>query len=213
MKIAICGTAQSANYAPIGEVDWKIWSLPPNIQRWGGKDKADEWFELHEIPYLLDEYSDTPGFKELMLKFGNKLTIIHKSAEFPEAKVYPRQAVIDEFGPYFTSSIAWLLGLAIMNKPDVIGIWGVNCSGSNEYAEQRACIEYLIGIARGKGITIQIHQDSMLLKGFLYHDASSQRICKKLKAMDAKADYTRDLANYERGYVDALKFMKLGLGE
>ena len=53
----------------------------------------------------------------------------------------------------------------------------------------------------------------MLFNGFLYHDAASQRITKKLASVEAELDRERDMANYKTGYVDGLKFMKLGLGE
>lgn len=212
MKIAIVGTASSANEAPIGE-DWKIWSLPGNIDRWKDVEKADEWFEMHDIPYLVGERKATKEYLDLLKKMGKKLTLMEPYEDLPEAKPYPKDSVIKAFQPYFTSSIAWMLGLAILSKPEAIGIWGVNCSGSNEYAEQRACIEHLLGIAMGSGIKIQIHPDSMLLKGFLYHDATSQRITKKLREVEKQLEHERDMANYKTGYVDALKFMKLGLGE
>ncbi|CAB4214591.1 hypothetical protein UFOVP1454_52 [uncultured Caudovirales phage] len=213
MKIAIVGTAQSANDAPIGVEGWKIWSLPPNVQRWKGIDKADEWFELHELPSLVQDCGADKAFFDSLRVLGSKLTVIEPSEEVPEAKLYPRQAIIDAFGPYFTSSIAWMLALAIQTNPETIGIWGVNCSGTAEYAEQRACIEYLIGIARGKGIKVQVHTDSMICKAFLYYDQTSQRITRKIKAMEDVAENYRDHANYNRGYVDALKFMKNGIGE
>ncbi len=213
MKIAIVGTAQSANDAPIGEEGWKIWSLPGNYNIWRDVDKADEWFELHEIPYLKNERRAREDYVQLLKAMGNKLTLIEPYHEFPEAKVYPRDDLIKTYNSYFTSSIAWMLGLAIQNNPETIGIWGVNCSGDNEYAEQRACIEHLIGIAMGRGIKIEIHPDSMLLKGFLYHDQTSQRINKKLRQAEKELDRERDLANYKTGYVDGLKFMKLGRGE
>jgi hypothetical protein len=213
MKIAIVGTAQSANDAPIGEEDWKIWSLPGNYERWNDIEKADHWFELHEIPYLVNDRKAKPEFMELLKKMGNKLTIIEPCSELPDAKIYPRQQMIDMFGAYFTSSIAWMVALAAASEADTIGVWGVNCSGTNEYAEQRAAIEGYLRYAQGRGKNLNIHPDSMLFKGFLYHDSTSQRITKKLRSVEKELERERDMANYKTGYVDALKFMKVGLGE
>ena len=213
MKIAIVGTASSANDAPIREEGWKVWSLPGNYPRWKDKDAVDEWFELHEIPYLLNDCQAKPEFIEMLKYIGNKLTIIEPYKDLPDAKVLPRAELINTFGAYFTSSIAWMVALAVLSKPETIGIWGVNCSGTNEYAEQRACIEGYLRYAQGIGINLQIHPDSMLFKGFLYHDATSQRISKKLRQMEEQSEHERDMANYKKGYVDGLKFMKLGLGE
>lgn len=213
MKIAVVGTGTSANDAPIGEEGWKIWSLPGNYDRWKDIDKADEWFELHEIPYLLNDCNAKPEFMELLAKMGNKLSIMGTYAGLPKAKAFPRQQLIDTFGAYFTSSIAWIIALAVLNKPETIGIWGINCSGRNEYAEQRACIEGYLRYAQALGINLQIHTDSMLFKGFLYHDAMSQRVTKKLREIEKQQEYEQDMANYKKGYVDGLKFVKLGLGE
>jgi len=212
MKIAIVGTASSAASAPIKE-DWKIWSLVGNIDRWKDNDAADEWFELHEIQYLKNECKAKPEFFDLLKSLGKKLTIIEPCAELPDAKVFPKQEMINTFGGYFTSSISWLAALAAASEADTIGVWGVNCSGSNEYLEQRAGIEGYLRFAQGRGKKLQIHPDSMLFKAPIYLDAAAQRLTKKLKQAEDDMNRKRDDANYQVGYVDALKFIKLGLGE
>lgn len=65
---------------------------------------------------------------------------------------------------YFTSSFSYMLAMAIMEGATEIGIWGVDLVHGEEYEEQRPCAEYLLGIARAKGIKITIPQQSALLK-------------------------------------------------
>ena len=94
---------------------------------------------------------------------------------------YPFDRVIPVVGEYFQSSIAYVLALAItdmVTHPDVlslnitiedceIALYGIDASADAEWAYQRACIEYLIGIAIGKGIKVTIPDTSSLLT---FHD-------------------------------------------
>ncbi len=48
-----------------------------------------------------------------------------------------------------------------------IALYGIDVSPDDEWSYQRACIEYLVGIAIGKGIKVTIPESSALLK---FHD-------------------------------------------
>ncbi len=67
--------------------------------------------------------------------------------------------------PYLESSIAYMLALAILElKPgDRVAIFGVDLHCDSEYAYQRPNLEYLIGLARGRGIKVIIPPQSALL--------------------------------------------------
>ena len=94
---------------------------------------------------------------------------------------YPFDRVIPVCGEYFQSSIAYVLALAItemVTHEDVkrgnitladceIGLYGIDVSPDEEWAYQRACIEYLTGLAIGHGIKVTIPESSSLLK---FHD-------------------------------------------
>lgn len=64
----------------------------------------------------------------------------------------------------FESSIAYPMALAIRQRPDEIGLYGINMAGDDEYAYQRSNMQYLIGFARAKGIKVTIHPDSRLFE-------------------------------------------------
>ena len=63
-----------------------------------------------------------------------------------------------------------MLGMAIYEKVDKIGIWGVDMDGpgvpghANEYRDERPNCEYLLGFAKAKGIEIYIPDGCPLLK-------------------------------------------------
>jgi hypothetical protein len=66
--------------------------------------------------------------------------------------------------PYLESSIAYMVAQALLElKPvDRIAIFGVDLHCESEYAYQRPNLEYLIGLARGKGIKVYIPPQSAL---------------------------------------------------
>jgi hypothetical protein len=92
---------------------------------------------------------------------------------------YPFDRVVPVVGEYFQSSIAYVLALAItemvafqkkpksiveVNYQQEIALYGIDVSPDEEWAYQRACIEFLVGIAIGMGIKVTIPESSALLK-------------------------------------------------
>ena len=85
--------------------------------------------------------------------------------DIPYAAPYPIQSVIAQCGDYFNSSIAYMLALAITERFERIELYGVDMDpGSEEWHKERPCNEYLIGLAKGRGIDVWVHPDSHLLK-------------------------------------------------
>lgn len=161
-KIAIVGTAPSSvDDAPFGDMSWEIWSLGANQVK---IKRFTKWFELHTFYALEQADALQPQRMEFFKKIGKDLYIGHENPALPEAVMYPKDAIVSMFGNYFTSSIAWMIALAIYEGADEIGVWGVDMIGDCEYSHQRACCEYLLGIARGKGITVTIAPQSPLLR-------------------------------------------------
>lgn len=162
LKIAIVGTAPSSRTdAPYKDESWQIWSLGSN-QTW--IPRFNRWFELHTFDALAQADALQKERVDFFRKIGKDLYIGHENPILPNATMYPKDEVVGLLGRYFTSSIAWMIGLAILEGADEIGLWGVDMIGECEYAYQRACCEYLLGIARGKGITITVTPKSPLLR-------------------------------------------------
>lgn len=67
--------------------------------------------------------------------------------------------------PYLESSLAYMMAQAILELKagDRIGIWGVDLHCDSEYVYQRPNLEYLIGLARGRGIKVYIPPQSALM--------------------------------------------------
>ena len=82
----------------------------------------------------------------------------------PHAQVFPRPAIEAQFGSWFDSSPAWMLAHAILLGYKKITIVGIHLASEMEYIKQKPNMCYLIGVARGAGITVNVPEESPLLQ-------------------------------------------------
>jgi hypothetical protein len=175
-KIAIVGFAESSyKLAPYNDPSVEIWGLN---ELWKYLPRWTRWFELHDSDTLgvtVRDLSEGEQKRHLAwLSSQPKEKPIYMQPQFcdgrfPGAVPYPLEAMCAEFGRYFTSTIGYMLALAISEKATWIGLYGVDLASDIEYPQQRPNTEYLIGLAKGKGITVEIPPTSALLKaGHLY---------------------------------------------
>jgi len=211
VNIAIVGTAGSAKNAPFHDPAWEIWSMTENHKIPGVR--VDRWFEMHRFSILRKYCGAKKDYFDFLAIFGDKLTTMQSEPETPKARVLKRDELINTFEPYFTSSIAWMLGEALLENPEKLGLWGVHCSGNNEYANQRAAIEGYLRFAQGRGIPTFVHPDSSLFKAPLYCDEDHMRLQTGIKRANKRKERARDDANYFSGYEEALDFFRGGIGE
>ena len=198
-KIAIVGFATgSVHKAPYTD---------PEVERWGinqlwkvAVDKPfDRWFELHS---LYEFYHSNPGHKEFLKQFAGPVYV--REQDYPlalkwgikNAQPFPHRVILDNFRPYFTNTISWLLALAIMMRPEWLGMYGVDMAQDNvlvaEYSEQRPSCEYFLGIAEGTGITLEIPNGCDLLGGsHLYGYEDSGRVLEKMGSRFMELDVNK----------------------
>ncbi len=170
-KIAIVGSASStARLVPWDDHSLEIWALA-----WRTIPRADRLFDLHAGNFDKNKRANVQQNYEDRLK-GFKNTEIYlckKHPDIPNSVEYPLEEVLEMMGPqldpcshgqYFASSIAFLICLAIYEKVDEIHIYGVDFVGQGEYEHQRPNMEYLIGVARGKGIEVYVPKGCALLE-------------------------------------------------
>ena len=151
MKVAILGLSPSRDLAPWSEPDWELWGLA-----WDNEAvRMHRAFEMHERSLIEDKaierLNDLPT-----------LYVQHAMVEVPCGVVYPFDEVANTTGAYWTSSLGYMLALAIHEGAEEIGIWGVDMTDG--YGYQRPNMEYLIGFARGRGIKVTLAPSSPLCK-------------------------------------------------
>lgn len=187
-KIAIVGTSPTSCLdAPYKDPSWEIWTLGRNLDR---VPRFDLFFEIHKQQALLEVKVD-PSYLAALKQVGKRLVLGHEWEGFREAIIYPKEQIRAQFGQYLNSSIALMLAYALQLKVDSIGLWGVDMAAdSAEYGYQKGCCEYLLGLAKGKGIEVIIAKESPLLRGTriygLDSDGFSNELCARRAELEAE---------------------------
>lgn len=193
-KIAICGFAASSRAAaPWDDPEYEIWGLN---QLYRHIPRATRWFDIH-ANWREDnvEGTDHPGW---LARCGIPVYMTQREPSVPTSVRYPLERVIERVSgtDYFTSTVAFMLGLAILEideqvdkalqlddslgfSRDVrkmrrwiadrytereIAIFGIDLIVGDEYLRQKQCVEFLLGLAQARGITVRIPPSSALLK-------------------------------------------------
>lgn len=159
-KVAIVGGARSRTKAPYEDLSWEIWAfsslrLPtPRITR---------WFEMHALGDLQGQLRQNTKRRlsyRSYLRFLQQLDcpIFMQTAHdiIPKSVEYPLQEALDAFGRCFTSTASYLISLAILEEYETIGVWGIHLTEQTVYARQRPGVEYLLGVARTRGIEVYL---------------------------------------------------------
>jgi len=173
-KIAIIGSAPSSvRLAPYGDPTWAIWVCSPGAYGEIPFGRTDVYFEIHRwepsTPGNPRDPANKSWFSPEYVRFLEQhLGPVYMAAQVPTVKncvVLPFDELSAEFGPYFwTSSMAYMLALAIKLKPRAIGLWGVDMASHSEYAFQRPGCQHFIGLAASLGIKIVVPPESDLLQ-------------------------------------------------
>lgn len=161
-KIALIGSAPSSvRMAPYSDPSWSIWACSPGA--YPHLQRVCAFFELHRREI------DKPWFSKDYVGFLSRLTVPVYTAEhwpeFPTGELYPKDAMLEKFGPwFFTSSLSWMFALAIHQGASEIALYGVDMSAQEEWEGQRSGCHYFISVARAMGIKVHIPHESDLLR-------------------------------------------------
>jgi hypothetical protein len=161
MKIAVMGSAPSSRLlAPMNDPDWEIWTCsPPNYDL----PRVDAWFEMHSLDRKFAVPQNAPW--AAVLQQHPRVYLARLDPRIPNGIEYPRDAMIEKYGRYFfTSTIAYMLAFAIEQKPEKIGLWGVDMSAAEElYTHQRPSCHFFIREAEKQGIKVVAAAQSDIL--------------------------------------------------
>ena len=139
-SIAIVGSAiSSVQLGPWHDPKWAIWGVSPGAYGVIPHKHAHAWFELHrwepQIPGYANDPAAKPWFSPEYVEFLNRFDgPVFTSEHVPSIKGcarYPYQEMIAKYGTFhFTSTVAWMIALAIEMKPRAIGLWGIDMAAS-----------------------------------------------------------------------------------
>lgn len=145
-QLSIVGRGSGFQNVDYGSEIWAVSTVYKSLKT------VDKVFQLHK------EQLFEPWLKEV----ENRTILLHSSNRMLKATVLPTKELNAMFGKVFHSTVAWMLGYAIMQGYRDISIVGVNMEHGSEYGPQRDSMFFLIGWAKSKGINIRINKDSGL---------------------------------------------------
>lgn len=211
-KVAIVGTAPSSrDLAPFKDPSWEIWviKLFNAVPRW------DRWYEIHD--YTAGKARWPKEYLSfLATKHGKPVFTQGTVPEIPDSVPFPKDELLAKFPRYFTNSISWMIAHALHEGVNEIGLWGVDMAQASEYAHQRPCVEYFLGLAQGLGVSIHVPQQSDIMKSHKLYafDGDHSLMAKtrawrsEMQANQAKASQAEqeahDRAVFLQGALDAL---------
>lgn len=173
-KVAIVGFAKPhRDQAPFHDPSFEIWGLnnayifmPPRPHADGRI--AERWFEVHSEDLYGWDLRRPGRHVDWLRNFPGPLYLLEAREDMPHSISYPIEDIARRFGAYLTSSPAYMLALAMAEGFKEIHIYGIDLSTDSEYAHQRPNLEFLIGLALGKGHQIVLPPNCQLMTGDLY---------------------------------------------
>lgn len=166
-EVYIIGSAPSSrDLVDYNRADCEFWTLAQRHEK-----KSTRVFEIHDKEAFPDSFSDDV-IEMQNKKYPNNpiFYTIEPDSRFNNNQVYPikeAQDLLIKHGctdTFLMSSIAYMLVLAILDGFEVINLYGIDMKAGDEYSYQRSNMEFLIGLAIGKGIVVNIPRQSCLLK-------------------------------------------------
>jgi hypothetical protein len=195
-KIAVCGFASSSRHLmPVNDPTWEIWGMN---QLYRHIPRADRWFDIH---WNWDtEVVPGTDYRGWLATCGIPFYMMKRDPNIPTAVTYPVDRMIEMAGDYFTSTVAFMVALAIheidlqveaelavlgdeaekagrkLSPLEVmqlatdaygrrtIGLFGIDLVVDEEYAWQKPCAEFWVGLAVGRGIEVYIPPQSAVCK-------------------------------------------------
>lgn len=162
-KVAIVGFAESSrDQAPQDDPEWEVWGLN-QLYRYLGR--FDRWFEIHNRPMFEADMVRDTNYVAWLQQSPVPVYMIDVFPDMPNSVRFPLEACANLGGrDYFTSSIAYMFALALLEGFEEIGIWGVDLIVGEEYTNQKPCLEWWIGFAEGRGVKVFVPPQSALMK-------------------------------------------------
>lgn len=176
-KVAIVGFASSSReMAPFNDDSFEIWTMNHAPITWC--PKWSRLFEMHTLEHLrsVAAHGEDPNrYLGWLAKQEKPIYMQERTLEFPSSVALPI-AEMDEWlrrvnpkdghnsAGYWTSTISFMLGLALLEEFEVIHVYGIDLLQEDEYVYQRSGAEYLIGLARGLGREVYIPRQAALCK-------------------------------------------------
>ena len=157
-KVHLIGKGPGFLDAPALSEEYEVWGLN-DVRLY---KEVDILFNMHYLNTI-----DSPNKICLIVAEQDNIPLytIRKYDWLSNSISYPLDEIVEKHGhKYFSSSICYMIALAIHLKVTDLDLWGVCFHSNHKDIWQRSGVEYWLGVATGKGINITIHGESALLQ-------------------------------------------------
>src|SRR3990172_8275522 len=185
--VALVGMAPtSCSLAPFNDPTVEVWGLN-EAHAFDWLKSWDRWFQMHKPRDFTRDLDDHRIYERGYVKghyewlkqdHGKPIYTQYVYPNIPDSVEYPLAEVVDRFFPlvrkgdekikYLTSTFTYLLAMALLEGFERIEIYGFEMGGGDEYIPQKACAEFWIGMAIGRGVEIYLPPNNQLVWGPLY---------------------------------------------
>jgi len=162
--IAICGSSNRTRDEILALND------DPAVAVWGLNSsytwmpRRDRWFEMHARNGA--HFHFTPDHLAALAAMPCPILMDRHYDDLPMSVAFPFDAVQAMLGPnvrpIYSSSIDYMLALAVLEKTPEIRLLGVDMALDGEFAFERPGCDYWRGVAESRGITVTIPPASPL---------------------------------------------------
>ncbi len=170
-SVAIVGRAATAALAPYDDKAWEIWTLA-----WVQVPRADLLFDIHHpsfkaLPPFDTHYNSHKNaeYFERVNKMPtpvlcDQAAIGKGERQFHNGKAFPLDEVVADLPRcYLDCTVSYMLAYALHKGFEKIGLWGCHFVVNEEFRIQLPSVAWLIGLAEGRGVEIEIGGGSPLM--------------------------------------------------
>lgn len=164
MKIALVGSEPTSHgLAPWDDTSWEIWGSGLGSYKY---PRIDRHYEIHALD-LLERGFGGDQIATLVEHLNNhpSVRVLVRQENLPNAELINWRRHVERYGTdFFTSTMAWMMADAIdVQDVEAIGLWGIDCTGLEEYQMQRPGLKFFIREARLAGIEVVAPPESDIL--------------------------------------------------
>lgn len=220
-SVAIVGTHPlTRDKAPYHDPSVDIWIFNGQVTM-EGFQRANAVFDIHPNEDIFRRSQEDNNFGAWLQSNKGIPYYTPYPYDCPNNVQYPREEVTrhllrnfvrgDKINEYYTSGPCYAIALAIHQGYKEIGIYGIEMENNTEYIYQRDGIGLWLGIAAGRGIKINLPEQSMIFYAPLYGyemDATTvdrEAFETRASELEQLMEKTHSEYNHARGLVDAVQ--------
>ena len=181
-NIIILGSGPGWETCPFDKETWVVAKMlmlktpPTKVDMLFSMDDADHWLTVRRGLFTLDAFKEKVNASQAPYYSTIKTEGIERAREYPLKEVVEMLRV-----PYFSNTICYMLAYAMFQKVNSVDLYGIAQTGAHEYVQEKAGVEFWLGMLLGHGIQVNIKTPSALLQNGSQYPYGYVRTLEELK--------------------------------